>query len=195
MRYETTALEQAIFDSLKKQVDAVGADSIESAGMVKAVLSQRPEYERQIEALEDNKLNLYEQYQLRKIDLDTYRTLKETLDAQLLKTKNAFAALTSQAKREQEAREKEAQRKSISKELAEATGLTGAPVAACDLRAGAAMVIAGLCAEGTTVIEDVEYIERGYQDIVGKLRGLGADIVAVSEPDGPAERLKNVTAG
>ena len=36
-----------------------------------------------------------------------------------------------------------------------------------------------------TVIEDVMYIERGYQDIVGKLRGLGADIVAVSEPDEP----------
>ena len=73
--------------------------------------------------------------------------------------------------------------------------LTGAPVTACDLRAGAAMVIAGLCAEGTTVIEDVEFIERGYQDIVGKLRGLGADIVAVSEPDGPAEPLKSVSAG
>ena len=126
MRYEATALEQAIFVSLKKQMDALGADSIESAGTVKTVLSQRPEYERQIEALEDNKLNLYEQYQLRKIDLDTYRTLKETLDAQLLKTKNAFAALTSQAKREEEAKEKEAQRKSISKELAEETGLTTA---------------------------------------------------------------------
>ena len=73
--------------------------------------------------------------------------------------------------------------------------LTGAPVAACDLRAGAAMVIAGLCAEGTTIIEDVEYIERGYQDIVGKLRGLGADIIAVSEPDGPAERVTNISAG
>ena len=73
--------------------------------------------------------------------------------------------------------------------------LTGAPVAACDLRAGAAMVIAGLCAEGTTVVEDVEYIERGYQDIVGKLRGLGADIVAVSEPDGPAQPLQSVSAG
>ena len=73
--------------------------------------------------------------------------------------------------------------------------LTGAPVTACDLRAGAAMVIAGLCADGTTTIEDVEYIERGYQDIVGKLRGLGADIVAVSEPDGPAERLTGVSAG
>ncbi len=60
--------------------------------------------------------------------------------------------------------------------------LTGATVAACDLRAGAAMVIAGLCAEGVTTIEDVAYIERGYQNIVGKLRRLGADIVSVSEP-------------
>ena len=64
-------------------------------------------------------------------------------------------------------------------------GLVGAPVAARDLRAGAAMVVAGLCAEGTTVIEDVIYIERGYQNIVGKLRALGADIAAVSEPDEP----------
>ena len=63
--------------------------------------------------------------------------------------------------------------------------LTGAPVAACDLRAGAAMVLAGLCAEGTTVVEDVEFIERGYQDIVGKLRALGADIISVTEPDEP----------
>ncbi|MBR1497846.1 MAG: UDP-N-acetylglucosamine 1-carboxyvinyltransferase [Oscillospiraceae bacterium] len=61
--------------------------------------------------------------------------------------------------------------------------LTGAPVAACDLRAGAAMVVAGLCAEGTTVVEDVVFIERGYEDMVGKLRSLGADIIAVSEPD------------
>lgn len=59
--------------------------------------------------------------------------------------------------------------------------LCGAPVAACDLRAGAAMVIAGLCAEGTTTIEDIIYIERGYEDFVGKLRKLGADISKVSE--------------
>lgn len=61
--------------------------------------------------------------------------------------------------------------------------LTGAPVAACDLRAGAAVVIAGLSARGETVVEDIEYIERGYQDFVGKLRALGADIVCVSTPD------------
>ena len=61
--------------------------------------------------------------------------------------------------------------------------LYGAPVAACDLRAGAAMVIAGLCAEGTTTIEDIIYIERGYQDLVGKLRKLGADIAKVNDPE------------
>lgn len=63
--------------------------------------------------------------------------------------------------------------------------LSGAPVASCDLRAGAAMVIAGLCATGQTYVEDVHYIERGYQDLVGKLRRLGADIAVVSEPDEP----------
>ncbi|MDR2358114.1 MAG: UDP-N-acetylglucosamine 1-carboxyvinyltransferase [Oscillospiraceae bacterium] len=61
--------------------------------------------------------------------------------------------------------------------------LTGAPLRSCDLRAGAAMVIAGLCAGGVTEIEGVEYIERGYEDIVGKLRGLGADIRSVYAPD------------
>lgn len=68
--------------------------------------------------------------------------------------------------------------------------LYGAPVAACDLRAGAAMVIAGLCAEGTTTIEDIIYIERGYQDLVGKLRKLGADIVKITEPDPRADGSK-----
>jgi len=61
--------------------------------------------------------------------------------------------------------------------------LTGAQVAACDLRAGAAVVIAGLCAKGETVVEEVSYIERGYQDLVGKLKILGADIKCISEPD------------
>ena len=67
------------------------------------------------------------------------------------------------------------------------SSLTGAPVAACDLRAGAAVVIAGLAASGTTVVEDVVFIERGYEDLVGKLTRLGADIVCITEPDEPAE--------
>ncbi len=54
--------------------------------------------------------------------------------------------------------------------------LHGCSVKACDLRAGAAMVIAGLAAEGHTTVEDIHYIERGYEDIIGKLRAIGADI-------------------
>jgi UDP-N-acetylglucosamine 1-carboxyvinyltransferase len=63
--------------------------------------------------------------------------------------------------------------------------LTGAPVKAGDLRAGAALVIAGLSASGTTEIEGVSYIERGYESIVEKLRALGAEISAVTLPDEP----------
>ena len=59
----------------------------------------------------------------------------------------------------------------------------GAPIQACDLRAGAAMVIAALAANGTTEISNVQYIERGYEDIVGKLRAVGADIRMVEEAD------------
>ncbi len=54
--------------------------------------------------------------------------------------------------------------------------LKGAIVRATDLRAGAAMVIGGLMAEGTTHIEDVKYIQRGYEDIIEKFKKLGADI-------------------
>ncbi len=61
--------------------------------------------------------------------------------------------------------------------------LTGSVVRACDLRAGAAMVIAGLAADGVTKIEDINYIERGYQNLVGKFRALGADIRCVDEPE------------
>ena len=73
--------------------------------------------------------------------------------------------------------------------------LTGAPVMACDLRAGAAMVIAGLCASGTTEIEDIHYIERGYENFVGKLRKLGADISIVDFPDEPQINEKVISIG
>ena len=61
--------------------------------------------------------------------------------------------------------------------------LTGARIRACDLRAGAAMVIAGLAAQGTTEISNIYHIERGYEDIVRKLSGVGADIRVVVTPD------------
>ena len=61
--------------------------------------------------------------------------------------------------------------------------LKGAPVKADDLRAGAAMVIAGLVASGTTEIEEIHHIQRGYDNIIEKLRSLGADIQLRNSPD------------
>lgn len=58
--------------------------------------------------------------------------------------------------------------------------LTGARVSAPDLRAGAALVIAGLAAEGITIVDDIVYIQRGYEDFEEKLRSLGAEIERVS---------------
>ena len=58
--------------------------------------------------------------------------------------------------------------------------LKGAKVRATDLRAGAAMVLAGLSATGTTEISEIYHIERGYEDFVGKFKALGADIMKIS---------------
>ena len=69
--------------------------------------------------------------------------------------------------------------------------LVGAPVAANDLRAGAALLIAGLAAQGVTEVENIEYIDRGYENVVEKLSALGADIrrVSLPEPSGLREAL------
>lgn len=61
--------------------------------------------------------------------------------------------------------------------------LEGAPVKATDLRAGAAMIVAALGAKGTTQIEDIRHIERGYEDVVEKFRAIGADIRRVYSND------------
>ena len=59
--------------------------------------------------------------------------------------------------------------------------LKGAKVRATDLRAGAAMVLAGLVAKGTTEISEIYHIERGYENFVGKFKGLGADIMKIEQ--------------
>ena len=66
--------------------------------------------------------------------------------------------------------------------------LTGAPVHACDLRAGAAMVIAGLAAQGVTEVDSIHHIERGYQNLVEKLIGVGADIRMISVAEEESQR-------
>ncbi|KWX04071.1 UDP-N-acetylglucosamine 1-carboxyvinyltransferase [Carbonactinospora thermoautotrophica] len=61
--------------------------------------------------------------------------------------------------------------------------LSGAPVRATDVRAGAGLVLAGLVADGVTTVSDVYHIDRGYADLPGDLRALGADIVREPDPD------------
>ncbi|MEG1153157.1 MAG: UDP-N-acetylglucosamine 1-carboxyvinyltransferase [Ruthenibacterium sp.] len=60
--------------------------------------------------------------------------------------------------------------------------LLAAPVRAADLRAGAALVVAALAANGTSEIDEIAHIERGYEDIVSKLQGLGADVKRIEKP-------------
>ena len=59
--------------------------------------------------------------------------------------------------------------------------LKGTTVHAKDLRAGAALIIAGLAAEGTTVVKNIHYVERGYERIIEKLTGLGAQIRRIED--------------
>ena len=59
--------------------------------------------------------------------------------------------------------------------------LSGAPVYSTDLRAGAALIIAGICADGVTEIYNLEHIDRGYEDIEGRFRAIGANIKRVTE--------------
>ncbi len=66
-------------------------------------------------------------------------------------------------------------------------GYTGAEVTAPDLRAGAALALAGLAADGETLINQVEYIDRGYEHFVEKLRSIGAEIYRLNDEDEKAK--------
>ena len=61
--------------------------------------------------------------------------------------------------------------------------LTGAPVMASDLRAGAALVLAGLAAEGETRVQRIYHVDRGYEHLADKLSAVGANIRRVKDPD------------
>jgi hypothetical protein len=73
--------------------------------------------------------------------------------------------------------------------------LSGSVVEAPDLRGGAALVTAGLVADGVTDVGAVHHIDRGYEDLVGKLRALGADVTRVDESartgEGPRPSLSS----
>ncbi|MEK7545292.1 MAG: UDP-N-acetylglucosamine 1-carboxyvinyltransferase [Patescibacteria group bacterium] len=71
------------------------------------------------------------------------------------------------------------------------TELTGADIASCDIRAGAAMILAALAAKGQTSISNIVYIDRGYERIVEKFQSLGADIERIQEesPEGNIQKV------
>ena len=69
--------------------------------------------------------------------------------------------------------------------------LKASSVKANDLRAGAAMIIAGLIAEGVTEVEEIEYIDRGYEQVVEKFTQLGADIKRVPILEAPTIKIAN----
>ena len=75
------------------------------------------------------------------------------------------------------------------------SGFSGAHITAPDLRAGAALVLAALSAEGTTVIDNVRLIERGYEDFDQKIRELGGDIIKTADVKQETKRSKFKVVG
>ena len=69
--------------------------------------------------------------------------------------------------------------------------LSGAEIKACDLRAGAALVLAGLAADGITTISDIHFIQRGYEHFEEKLRALGA-VIELAENEREVRKFKMV---
>jgi UDP-N-acetylglucosamine 1-carboxyvinyltransferase len=70
--------------------------------------------------------------------------------------------------------------------------LHGGRVTVPDIRSGAALVVAALCAEGTTVLDNIYHLDRGYQEMVGKLEGLGARITRVDDEGEDGHDLSRV---
>ena len=88
------------------------------------VVAERTEYEKQIEALEDSKQSLFEQYIMGEIDVATYKSEKAACDAVILKAKNAYAAIAAQAKKKKEEQNRQSSRTEVVKAITDAEGLT-----------------------------------------------------------------------
>lgn len=128
MKIGITELEQLVFEVLKKQVEVTLGTDGSGLASLDAGVSQQAEYDRQMTSLQDRKRQLYEQYLLREIDLDTYKAQKADCDTALTKTKNAYAALAAQAKQAQEKQSEQIQRKQMIREISEADCLTSSLV-------------------------------------------------------------------
>ena len=123
MKVLVTELEQAIFETLKGQIEQlICPDGILDSAA--ASIERASEYEQQLSDLQGQKMRLYEQYVSKVLDADRYRQEKAAVDALILRTKNIYAAVIAQAKKEQAQHEEQVQRNQIVRELSAADGLT-----------------------------------------------------------------------
>ena len=116
-------LEQAIFETLKAQIERlICPDGILDSAA--ASIERVSEYEQQLSDLQGQKMRLYEQYVSKELDADRYKQEKAAVDALILRTKNIYASVIAQAKKEQAQHEEQVQRNQIVRELSAADGLT-----------------------------------------------------------------------
>ena len=124
MKVDALELEQAIFQTIKAQLEAVLSIRKDGSISLDTVVAERTEYEKQIEALEDSKQSLFEQYIMGEIDVGNYKSQKASYDAAILKAKNAHAAIAAQAKKKKEEQNRQSSRTEIAKAITDAEGLT-----------------------------------------------------------------------
>ena len=124
LKVDAEELEQVIFQTIKAQLEAVLSIREDGSISLDTVVAERTEYEKQIEALEDSKQSLFEQYIMGEIDVETYKSEKAACDAPILKAKNAYAAITAQAKKKKEELNRQSSRTEAAKAITDAESLT-----------------------------------------------------------------------
>jgi len=124
LKVDAEELEQVIWGTIKAQLEAVLSIRTDGSICLDTVVAERTEYEKQIEALEDSKQSLFEQYIMGGIDVATYKSEKAACDAAILKAKNAYAAIAAQAKKEKEEQNRQSSRTEVAKAITNAEGLT-----------------------------------------------------------------------
>ena len=124
VRADAAGLEEAVLLTLKKQLEILLPVHEDGTIHLEATAAKCSEYEKQLEALKDQKQALFERYLLGQIELDTYKSEKAVYDAEILKVKNAYAAVTAQAKLKREEQARQSSRQEIVHSIAEADVLT-----------------------------------------------------------------------
>ena len=124
VRADAAGLEEAVLLTLKKQLEILLPVHKDGTIHLEATAAKCSEYEKQLEALKDQKQALFERYLLGQIELDTYKSEKAVYDAEILKVKNAYAAVTAQAKLKREEQARQSSRQEIAHTIAEADVLT-----------------------------------------------------------------------